>query len=950
MKVRLEAINVLAELERMGIPFDPAGENEVRVTCPVHGDENPSVGMNTAKALWKCHACSARGDFITFIAHHTGAQRETIVRELQDRYDLIDVVTINPELVEKYHNQVWDSGPLLKELRKRGLTDAMIRQGRLGFLNGRITIPVYDDQGRVVNLRRYLPGGSGADKMRNARGHGDARIYLPEQIRKYDELWFCGGELKALVVAGLLNDHDQGAFSVSAGEGMWDPKWSERLRDKRVHVCMDIDPAGRRAAEKVAVMIASFVESVDVIELPLDPERYPKGDVNDYVGGERATAENLLELAASAPPFVPTALSQPEQVGEAINLPLSQVTRPRHVGRAVAFEGVVVALHDTPYVVPKTVRVSCDRDQQNCTRCPIYVTKPEEGGYVEADVPASSKYLLEMISSPSRALRDACRKALRIPPCKPVKFLTRTYQNVYDTRVSPQLSVGSSEESNLVLPAMTVTDHVELNVPYALQGVVHPHPKTQEATVVVSGMDEVEDSLATFAPSTEELADLTQFQPRNWSLQSLREKLDLIYSELEGRVTRIYQRRDLHLALDLAFHSPLLFDFDGRMVNGWTQVLVVGDSSQGKSEASQRLAEYYGLGERVDCKNATVAGILGGLQQMGTRWFVSWGVIPTHDRRLVILDELKGADPEVFQKLTDMRSSGIAEVPKIERRRAQARTRLIVISNPRSNRPMSSHSFGVEAVRELIGSLEDVRRFDLAVVVSKAQVDPSVVNRLSSRPTSPQVTFSAENCRRLVLWAWTRRRDQVRFESDAVTLCLEGAVELCGTYTEDLPLVDRGTMRLKLARLAAALAARTFSSGDGGETLVVRRCHVEFVMDMIRRLYDDPHCGYRDFSKAKSAQTEMIEPELVEKAVLGTHYPADFVRQMLNRDDITWTDIGDWCEMEREAATRLISLLVRKHALFRDKGVYRKTGEFIALLRRMDADGLTNKQDVREMM
>ena len=73
-----------------------------------------------------------------------------------------------------------------------------------------------------------------------------------------------------------------------------------------------------------------------------------------------------------------------------------------------------------------------------------------------------------------------------------------------------------------------------------------------------------------------------------------------------------------------------------------------------------RLMDHYKLGARHECKNATSAGLLGGLQQLGSRWFVSWGIIPMHDKRLVVLEEIKGTPIEVLAKLTDMRSSGIA--------------------------------------------------------------------------------------------------------------------------------------------------------------------------------------------------------------------------------------------------------------------------------------------------
>jgi hypothetical protein len=84
------------------------------------------------------------------------------------------------------------------------------------------------------------------------------------------------------------------------------------------------------------------------------------------------------------------------------------------------------------------------------------------------------------------------------------------------------------------------------------------------------------------------------------------------------------------------------------MSRGWMELLVVGDTRTGKSEAATRLTQFYGAGEVVSCESASFAGILGGLQQFGANkeWAVTWGAIPINDRRLVVLDEISGLSPE----------------------------------------------------------------------------------------------------------------------------------------------------------------------------------------------------------------------------------------------------------------------------------------------------------------
>jgi hypothetical protein len=267
---KLERVNALAELERLQWTFEPAGEDEVRVACPAHGDNKPSASMNVKKNLWRCHAagCGAYGDIATFLAYALETERSVILHDLRTRYDIEDTKTINPSLNEKYHAGIWDAGPLLKAIRDRGVTDDMIRKHRLGYWRGRITIPIYDEHGQIVNVRRYLPGAKGPDKMQNTRGYGSPpRIFLPEQL-KYEKLWICGGELKAMVAASILNQFDTGAVAPATGEGVWRPEWTPKLRNKIVYLCFDVDKAGLVAINAVAQLIFRAVRELYVIAPP----------------------------------------------------------------------------------------------------------------------------------------------------------------------------------------------------------------------------------------------------------------------------------------------------------------------------------------------------------------------------------------------------------------------------------------------------------------------------------------------------------------------------------------------------------------------------------------------------------------------------------------------------------------------------------------------------------
>lgn len=946
-RVSLASVNVLAELERLDISWEAGGGHELKVPCPAHDDSSPSATINAELKVWKCHSaeCGESGDFAGFLALWNKVDRRTILADLKTRYDIEVVKSINPQTIEKWHDKIWTSGPLLQALYDRAIDDDLIRQARLGVQDGRITIPVLDASHRCINVRKYLPGAPGPEKMRNTPGYRSLALYQEEDLR-FDRVAILGGELKALLAGKLLNPLHIGAVSATAGEGNWDPEWSQKFKDKTVYVLMDVDKGGEVAAKKIAAHLFYYAKAVYIVTLPLDTEKHPKGDINDWVAKEDGNADQLVDLLLNGERFYPPDFEDDEVEEEVHPVSLSRASSQELIAKRLQFEGVVAAIDTTPYYVPKVVGVSCTRDQPNCAICPIRAREPDaETGFVEMTIRGNKPGILEMVGSGKTFQKEAVKDVLRIPECKVVEFSVREYHSAYDVRMTPPMVASGDNKDYVLQSALVVGPSVDLNNTYSFQGSVYPHPRNQQAVFVLDTAEMADDSLAKFAPSDEDLELLRVFQPDEWTVEGIQSKLDEIYEDFEANVTRIYQRRELHLGLDLAWHSVLNFEMDGRTQNGWVNLLVTGDSSQGKSEAVLRIIDHYDLGVRHDCKNATAAGILGGVQQLGqgNRWFVSWGVIPTHDRRLVVLEEIKGMDTTVLGNLTDMRSSGVAELSKIEKRRAHARTRLIMISNPRSDRQITSYNYGVEAVKELVGALEDVRRFDLALILAESQVETGMVNRLMN--TRPQVKhkFPRDICKKLVLWGWTRGLEHVRIEDEAYTASVDHATSLTKKYHESLPLVDKGTMRFKLMRLACALAVRTFSVDDDPDIVVVRKCHVDYIRNFIDKLYSDPAFGYEEYSKIRFNLATVKDEEMIRKRLRNVKHPRDTVNSLMQIEAIGINDILILCETDREDAQSLLSFLVRKNALDRckkSKTEYNKTPDFIRLLKQLRDEGM----------
>jgi hypothetical protein len=940
MGVKIEAIAVIPELQRYGITFEMAGGDEVRVCCPFHKDgkeANPSCFVNTQKREFKCQTagCEQSGDIITLLARFHNSSRAVVTKELSQHYDIEDENVIDPFLVERYHEAIWTCAPLRNELYRRGLTDLEIRLHRIGYDDStkRLTLPIKNVAGNYVNIRKYLPGAPGPEKMRNTKGFGKVRLHPIKQLQ-YKKIMLCGGECKAYVAATRLNPYDVGAICATCGEGNLPTELINELKGHEIYVCMDIDEAGRKAAIKHATALYVYGIWCAVVALPLDVEKYPKGDINDYVCQDSERFPSLISLVQEATEYKPEHADDfTEDVSEPVELELATAINAKNSGKRIKLNGIVCAMDTTPYMVPKDIVIKCPKGQDICVLCPIAVKSRDE-----FTIPSESPALLEFVDSSSDHHLTVIKAAIGIPKsCRVCEFVKLSEYNIEDARIGPKIKITDRTGDRQPVPALCVGDGLALNDAYEFIGKLIAHPKTQQATLLISKYTASENAFSSY--TVENAERLSVFWPTEWSVEAIEAKLDEIYSDLEYNATDTWGRRDLHLAIDLAYHSPLLINFDGSDEKGWVDLLIMGDSSNGKSKCTKGLSHHYGLGQIYDCSNSSPAGLLGGMEKFGEKWMVTWGAIPRNDQQLVILEELQNAPEGSVRKLRDMRGTGIAEMTKIGGdKKTPSRVRLIMNSNPESGCQMASYPFGVLAIKELIDQTADIRRFDLAMITTNSDVDQSILGTKRENRIPVEPKYTPELCQELILWGWTRTREQVQFTSETIDTILQESTKLCTQFSEVIPLVDRGSMRYKLARLSAALAVRLFSCSEDLASLIVYPSHVQVIANFLQKKYSAPKFGYLMFSQAQELLSTLVNPEQLRSAIEKMPYARSFCRSMLAQDYVEVQDIMDLCGVPRPEAQELISLFTRKNAIVRHRNYYRKSPQFIELIKEMEAD------------
>ena len=420
------------------------------------------------------------------------------------------------------------------------------------------------------------------------------------------------------------------------------------------------------------------------------------------------------------------------------------------------------------------------------------------------------------------------------------------------------------------------------------------------------------------------------------------DKINEIYTDISTNVTGIYNRTNLHLAIDLVYHSPLSFYFGKKLIEkGYPEALIIGDTRCGKSETSKKLIDHYRLGARSSGENTTPAGLVGGLHQVRNGWRVSWGRIPINDKRLLFIDEVSGILAEQIAQMSDLRSSGVAELTKIQTERTLARTRLVWLSNPRSSDSINNFGSGTEIITNLIGKPEDIARFDFVIILEKDEINEDDADE-RKQPSVPHV-LTSDLCHNLVLWAWSRHPEQVRLGAATIDACHDFGKLMGRKYSSDCPIVNSMEQKIKLARLSVALACRLFSCDDTGQNVIVTPDHVAYVHDFLNKQYDVSHFAYDMFSYKKIHEGYIKDTKQVVELI--SQWGEETCWQVLDNSQITVKYIEESTGAQYDDAKAQVAVLLKNRCIKKSHGFYIKNPAFIKLLKRYLANPTKLKEE-----
>lgn len=944
--------------------------NEIKAECPfkeLHEsktDNNPSLTVNLSKGVWYCNSCHSKGNIHTMYKALYHKSNEEAWFELGDALKIPRPDGSKPTrpdieigLVQEYHQKLMSlTGPIRDMLReRRGLTDKTLVDFQLGWDGDRITIPIYDEYNTLVNFRRYKWNSTEdqwkvlnyVDEFNNT--YGEVRIFGIDRVLDdtIEDIVWCEGEMDRLTA-------EQNGFACAcptSGAGTWKPDWTKLFRNKkRVYLAQDNDEAGRNATRKLCEKLYRIVD-VYIINWPDD---FPiKGDITDFFTKCGQTAEDFQRLLDGATKYVDPTITEKRLAdeSEAVEVHLASSADAEFYGKRIRVPVMVSGKDSTPYLCPRKVRLFCgdaaDGESKKCADCALAV----HAGEIRKTYDATDQALLKCIKCTDKQQVSVIKEDLGVSgTCQKCSFEIEEYMNLEELRLIPkaEANFGFSKEHDYVVRSGYFTgSNLKTNKRYTMVGYMYADPYSQYATYIFDQALPEKDMISDFELDDEAIEYLKLFKPKPG--QSVKDKFDEIHTDLERNVTYIWERKPVAFAVDLIYHTVLNFYFQEQFVKrGWGELLIIGDSGQAKTTIVERMMHHYRLGELHSGESSKRTGLVYSMQQTNKRWFLVWGAFPLNDGGLVTIDELSGLSEEDLGVMSDVRSSGIAKATGVITAETTSRTRAIFISNPRNGRPLNSETYGVNAVLKLMGKAEDVRRLDLAMSVASGDVDPALVNKsLKDIPEVPHI-YTSDACNTRVLWAWSRKPDDIIFTPEATERILECATQMGAKYSSKVPVVEAADQRIKIARLSVAAACCMFSSDETGQKVIVLPEHVDFVVDFMNTLYTSKSFGYDKLSEQDSITSDTSTSNIarLRKAFL-TLPIMDFnemVKILYQLPYFSRATLEDYTGLAKDDLRMLLKFLTTNTLVDKVRGDYRRLPLGTELLENMVTKPITKEE------
>jgi DNA primase len=329
VKARVDLVKVIQEHVRL-----TKRNRELWGLCPFHQEDSPSFKVDPQRQSWYCFGCERHGDVFTFVeliektdkrgalqllAERAGVELQQLSPEQKERVDSRKRILAMLKLAAQYYEYVLWSSPageqgrrLLEQrqvseetarrfqlgyapagrgfaeylrAKKRSLADAQVaglmRRDGADFFAERLVIPIRDERGQTL---AFTARAVRADEQRKYINSPETPAYVKgrvifgldlarEEITKRAHAVLMEGQFD------VITAHHFGVANAVASSGTALTEDQVRLLKRftdELLLVFDADRAGRSAARKAAVLVASQGMRTRVATMPdgLDPDEF----------------------------------------------------------------------------------------------------------------------------------------------------------------------------------------------------------------------------------------------------------------------------------------------------------------------------------------------------------------------------------------------------------------------------------------------------------------------------------------------------------------------------------------------------------------------------------------------------------------------------------------------------------------------------------------------------
>lgn len=860
-------------------------------------DKTPSLRINLEDGAY-CFGCGTKAtDIVWFHSQWTGVDLHAAKKDLYESY----IKKLVPEsYVVNSHKNLLAQIKGRSKLGKRGIGLEAIKRFKLGWDidQDRVVIPIqghytgFTDCRMVTlkkkgwyearNLKMYKNLPYDHLEIRDASEQGSPlpkdglnrcsigrNIYpmytrvvdskggiIEEPILNQNELVLVEGEFDAIV----LNTMGFNAITLGSVTGWHRSDIQDYLypkfKGKKIIICFDDDPAGRKAAEKLQTALKNIADKVIITYVPRGK------DISEYFSKHKGTKDEFRQLLDSELGDVEVVFETETPIAEAgVNEldNVSDINNPANYNKRVTVRTMVVGEREDAYSLPKNVSVLCDRDagENICGVCPNN-TRRGETNITFSDYDAD---ILKFINSTDFNIQEYFKSYVGIPKmCN--KFNVHKSKSITAQWLvlSPPLSgeLDTTQETDLI--ALNIGPKIDLNKYCLLTGYIHHMPKTQRLVFVIVKHETLQNDYESYkVPSKGRIEDLKKkFGPENMSSKSIIEKLEEIAELVSRNYTHIYHRPELHLAELIRLHSAYEKDFEGQTENAYIESIIIGDTKQAKSRVVKMIQKLYQMGVFVDSGGTSRAGTVGGQLPDGS---FKWGAFVQCHRRAYAVDESKDFG-EVLETMKVVRE-GVATYQKvIGSRQTKCQVRFCCLANDPKGL-LRRRAFGCTSLLDLIKDSADISRFTFFVIVRAGDI-PSVNKR---KPAAVKTKITELDFREVLMSAWSRESKDIEISSSAIDACYEYADEMAKKYSASLHIVQETTQAKKILDVAISIAQITHNVSEDGTKLIVSKVHVKAARWFFKMIYTSNASSYLQYSERERRRNTLKNKKELFKRV-----------------------------------------------------------------------------------